>query len=494
MPAYIPTRHQLFLGTIAEERRALNRARSENSDEYKITVSIRGKQWPARVINLHCAGACIECERLTAWNGDVVDDLTIYYGKRALVTLDRVRWTWRSGSRAGFILGAAQACGTSGLITVKPHFEPTLCVPDPIKPDWMLFGRVSQISEECLRFRTSLSNRHLLPGTLLQDSIVRLPCLPDVVLQLRIANIEVECHQLGVVCGFSRPGRSHRRSLHQFSLFGLESGGGTALYRPQDRARESSAPGPGLRIEILSSGKDYREVLEIREAAYRDAGIIAESVTSKDFADEYDRRSIVIVARLNGRIIGTARLIRVDEPGQQFPFEDDVPAAALGPDSKYQYFETSRLAIHPDFQNTEVVLRLFQELGRQTILANRSAAALARTNQRKSYMQLGWEPVGREIPHPLLTGQTLQLMKLSQSKFLSGRNRSATAFELVVSPVIAALEYANVIHDRRLLSGRHWRFALEQAVLRALSTLRNRTAVQTKPPRVDGVYQNSTRS
>src|SRR4029453_1790093 len=63
-----------------------------------------------------------------------------------------------------------------------------------------------------------------------------------------------------------------------------------------------------LEFAFVRSSAEYREVLELRRAAYAAEGKIPPGTSADDMSNIFDSRSRIVVCKLRGRIVASARL------------------------------------------------------------------------------------------------------------------------------------------------------------------------------------------
>src|SRR5205809_5161325 len=121
-------------------------------------------------------------------------------------------------------------------------------------------------------------------------------------------------------------------------------------------------------------------------------------------ADDSDQRSLHLVARVGGLVVGAARLIRCTVQADRFMFEKEIPFSAVTQEERGDFLEISRVAIAREFQRRSVFAALVTAVAREVIRGGyQFALCLARTAQRACYSKCGFRTVSREILHPPLS-------------------------------------------------------------------------------------------
>lgn len=464
------------------ERRRLNRIRHFFSNELRCILHMGGLQYGARVIDFHCAGMRLELLRPDIALKELCR-IEVKYGKATVAEISDAAPIWKVGKELGISLnGKLSGNGKrkGQRYQIKDTFSPTVLATAVTRLKYPLHFSVTDLSFQGMRIQTSLSNKHLLTGMTLNSSI----SLPGVCLMnnlnLQIKHCQIINDRLSMGTQFVNASAENLKSFAQFAVFGSITSSPTneklkCISREFGRIRSL---GSCLHIENLSDDEDWLPIQEIRRSAYTEAGIVDSTIGISDMRDEYDARSIVIVAKIDGTVAGTVRLIRCDATTERFMFEEYISAEKLDrPLQRDTYLEISRLAIAPEFQNADIVVRLFEEIARQIILNGKAAICLARKSQRTSYGRAGFKVISREIPHPLLTDETLAVMTLHKEQFVSGSTLPALSWDVIARDVVENLRYAGLVAGSRGTVRRLLRRPLERGFL---NFSRNQQKLQTR--------------
>jgi Acetyltransferase (GNAT) domain len=333
---------------------------------------------------------------------------------------------------------------------VRPQFLPHVFAADPVKAEiGMTFRLLALADVECL-LDSSPCNRHLLPGLELRRAQCYFPLLGTIAVDLELTGIGFIDGRLRLRAKMAAVSRDIRRQLGQFRAFACAEAGDKQPIRRRDtiaQLRRTRLCGPGLRLDPISSSKEYRAVLELRHRAYLAADIVSSGTRSEDMADPMDLHSLILAARVNDVIVGTGRLIFCHESNHQFLFEKDIPFSAIGRLKRSDCVEVSRFAIDPELQDSDVMSAIVRGFARHAILTDKVGICLARTSQRASYAKYGFVLTSHEVPHPRLPGQTLALMMWTAEYFLAAAFARSKFQKQIISDVRQTAVFANLLRE-----------------------------------------------
>lgn len=108
-----------------------------------------------------------------------------------------------------------------------------------------------------------------------------------------------------------------------------------------------------ITFEIARDNTDKAQMYRLRYKVYLEQKYIHRKVSRVD-KDEYDQCSEHFIAKKNGKVVGTVRLILYSQLG--FPIEKYLNLKKhpiLDQDKKY-FAEVSRLAVDPDYRNKRI--------------------------------------------------------------------------------------------------------------------------------------------
>jgi predicted GNAT family N-acyltransferase len=160
-------------------------------------------------------------------------------------------------------------------------------------------------------------------------------------------------------------------------------------------------------------------VLELRYLANQAAGQIGEITTPEDTGDIHDARSRILVAKRNGKVIGTTRFryTQLDEPLEAEKF---VRWPASFP-RRDQIFEMSRLATHPDYRRSDLLSGLFRFGCTTCVDADRPWLVMSSMEKYVGfYSKIGFRPTGLSYEDPQWSGR-LNVMMVNYFDMIKGK-------------------------------------------------------------------------
>lgn len=471
-----------------EEKRSLNRIKVGPSIEFNAVIGINGQNLPCEIEDFHFEGVKILLPAHFEISKTPLDlsYFELKYGRKTLTRINNPK-VIRAVENSHIILTFTtfdDARGTRGKnrLHVKPSFRPILMVKDPIKIDVLINFNLINFNAHGMLLETSLSNKHLISGLELKDVTVVLPGIAILNIGLKIMHVKKNEDHIRLGVSLVDTTDENIQSLAQFAIFGTLPPADRRISSKYNEVRENVGPlkrlGTSVRIETLSTPQDYMSVLQIRYEAYRAANKLDQSATVESMADEFDERSLIIIAKIDGAIVATLRLVECKTPDERFPFEKFIPFSVIDKEeNRGKYYEVCRLAIDPKFQGTDILIKLFRENGRQTGINRKTNVCMSTKQLRKNYLQLGFKVVSEEIPHPVLKNESLALLAIDPDNFLKGKGMSVRAWDLVVSDVVDNLAYAEIIPKTSPKISRYFLRKIENLILKTSKRFRKKQKI-----------------
>jgi predicted GNAT family N-acyltransferase len=313
-------------------------------------------------------------------------------------------------------------------------FALTGIAPNPLRFHDFIYFRVEELSHGGVQFFSSLRNNLLLPGLRL-DAVLTFPGLGASEFRLRLVHTRIVddagVQRLRVGAQWLNPTRTGlgmaAQYLHQFG--------------PRVTPSELGAAGLPIRSASLAvsfsdvrNEEDYRQVLALRKRAYQTAGKLGVAAQDVDTADSFDDRARIIIARHQGEVVGSMRLMfhqaaDPTEHEQYFPWPSDFPP-------REQCIEVTRVCTHPAFRGSDLLYALFRHglfvaasSGRRYVLGSSTSKLL------KVYRRLGFQLTDLRYRHEALGGEEHRLFIGDLHGALKGK---------AVNPVLWNSLYADV--------------------------------------------------
>lgn len=464
------------------DKRILRRIKVLPDSAYVARVKLNNEEIDCRLIDYHSKGVSIELLNVKAWKYSQaeVTDLRILYGNMLLAEFNQMQIVWVD--EASNVMGLCfsnvfngEVVSRKSRLSINEDMFPTLLLKDPMHNNNFCHFQVINISINGLRAKTSISNKHLMPGMRLKEVQLFIPGCGNLAIELEIRHINIEGNKLFVGFSIVEDTQEFREFFGKFIIFGSQI---EKIDDVPNLLKEFNLSGKkishGFKLQVVESEDQYEQVLRIRLNAYKRTG----KVVNDDYtvmSDRYDKHSLILIMQSRGEVIATVRLVYTNDIHKNFPFEEYIkfPSDKLQRD-KYDYYEISRLAIAPKFQGSDVVRRLFQAVARE-VIANKKIAICTATNKLKPmYLALGAIDHKINWTHPLLKNEKLHLLTLVPENFVLGKNMYAQVWEQIAKLPVVFLANVGIVEKRSYLARiKHFlRLSVEQIVLKIIKKFR----------------------
>ncbi len=337
----------------------------------------------------------------------------------------------------------------SSRLEVSDQFKPFLVINDPVQIDRLLHFELMNISKHGLSLKTSLSNKHLTAGQTFKNVSLLLPIFGNVSLSIEIKRIVIKNNVLLIGVTFSDVNEQDIEKIAKFCLFGTnldikDSTLKQKMFAIKQNISTLKELGQGLKVETVNNDLDYAGALKIRFEAYKKASKLSDHITKyEDCADKFDQHSILLIAKIGKEIVGTVRMV-FSEDGKQFPFEEFIEHKDIAND-RASYYEVSKLAVDPYLQRSDIVVKLFKEVARLTILNSKTTLCFSTRILRPMYRKIGFAEISSEVSHPVLDNESLALMKIESDDFVFGNKMKTETWEKFSRSVVQNLEYGGML-------------------------------------------------
>lgn len=336
-------------------------------------------------------------------------------------------------------------------LNVLEKFKPFIIAKDPTLIDRTLHFDLKNVNSKGLALVTSLSNKHLVVGQKISNASLHLPIVDTVIIDFEIKRTRIENEKLILGVSLTSPTQLNLEKIAKFCLFGTtpeikDSSLKEKLHHIKENIYSLSNLGDGLTVEIVNNEKDFQGALKIRYVAYKKANKVLDSVNSyKDLEDAHDKHSIIMIAKIGSEVVGTVRMVYSRNESEKFPFEQYLEKNTSLHNDRTMYFEVSRLAIDPQLQRSDILVKLFKEVARITIVNNKTTLCFSTRILRPMYQKIGFKIISEEIPHPTIERETLALMKIESDDFIYGSKMKPEVWEKFSREVVLNLEYGGLL-------------------------------------------------
>lgn len=303
------------------------------------------------------------------------------------------------------------------------HFLPTGIALNPAKFNDYIFFSVVDISRQGMQLTTSLRNKFLVPGMILESSL-SLPLIGNTTLHLKIVNARItSTHGKDYL---SLGAEILENNEHISKLLGqylLQFGPSLTIAELRKSGFHIDNAKNQLSFNFVKTAEDYKEILELRKCAFTKAGILDISSPAESLSDMYDTRSRILYTKINNKIVGTVRLsfYALDEKNEydnyvkfpdNFPRRDEIVVA-------------SRACTSPDYEKAGIIYGMTRELI-LTVLQSRRRYILGCTADEllPLYEKLGFKPLGIYYNHPHFKNIKEQIILGDIFNILTGNSTS----------------------------------------------------------------------
>lgn len=322
-------------------------------------------------------------------------------------------------------------------------FMPNGIAPNPAKFNDFIYFKVVDVSSEGLQLATSLRNKLLIPGMILEASI-SFPLVGEIRAPVKILNVRIrsignkEVLALGV-----KLIDTNRTVLETLGQYCLQFGPPTTVSDLKTSGLKVQSTERALEFGFVKTKEDYLEVLALRKRAYSDAGKTQNLTDAEDMGDIYDTKSRIITAKHKSKLVGSARITFHSNEDQteyeQFlKLPSDIPR-------KTEMLVASRVCTSKEYRGSDLVYGLIRQIYLAAIQANRKYILGGSTDSLLPfYEKLGFRGTGAYFQHGSLNSVREQLLIADVVKVLMGESCSLRTWSKHFSDLS---DYVTNYHD-----------------------------------------------
>ncbi len=225
-----------------------------------------------------------------------------------------------------------------------------------------------------------------------------------------------------------------------------------------------------IEYDICRTDEDYNSILKLRHQAYGRVGKVEQQKTWEEMADEFDSRSILIIAKLKGQIVGSGRLTLAGL-NDTFELESSIKLPTKISEDRTKVLEVSRLCINDNFLGTNITHGIF-EWGFQYIVKSQVKWVISSTEKHLIYMykKIGFTISKSSFDLVTLKGKPHYFMYGQVKDVLQG-NMNLIAWNISFGNILKYLNKKKYINTHPFVKVKH-RIAtvLSRIVLKIIST------------------------
>lgn len=430
---------------MSQDQRSLRRIQNRFGPETSARLVVDGKAINCEVLDFNSVSIALKSIELEK-PIEKITSIEVLYGRQVISEITEPVLKRHDPGRGLVVLRLKSTLATHNKnrkerISLSHTRQGSLTGKDPFSNDLILFFRVSEVSEDGIKLISSKSNRHLVPGVILEKFSLtlpgRLPCIVD----LKIMRMDTDESFLELGCSFQKKSKKTDREIKRL-LFSQVELNEITTYSAEEIKREIRKIKKfrdQVYLSIASTDHEFKRVKEIRYSAYKAANKTKADQSVNDMLDHYDEHSLIYIAKIGVNIVGTVRLV-IRSEGKSLPFEEyynikDIPT--LNADS---CAEISKFAIDPLFQGTDLFLILFQKMlfesGAKEI---QSPVCIATKKLSPYYESIGAVRLAAPVQHPTIPKESLTLFLFDRERVVKAQ-MDALGWFLIASPALKLLK------------------------------------------------------
>src|SRR5215470_11889601 len=400
-------------------------------------VDIQGKNFgpfQASIIDFNAESLAVDVTALAELEklDSQIEGITITHGTREIRSIERPNVTLRKDDsqwKLIILLNPSErktAERRHKRIKTRENFKPFLRVSDPFHLSRIVNFQVENFNVDGLQLRTSLSNKHIIVGSTLENCQLLLPGIGVLTVNIVVCNASSKDRNLVLGCLFQSINKQALEMLAQYAIIGGDN------LPPHLRQRKELLRAAGLTtrslskpctIKVVETRQELEQILDVRLVAYKAAAKIPADATNEMMEDEYDTSSIIYCAKYGSDVIATIRANISQSDGQKFPFERYFGSCESLGIARHNACEISRLAILPEFQGSDLFIGFVKVTVQMLVKLHLNTMLCVATNKlTPMYQRIGAERMSDPVQHPVLIDESLNLYRIKTSSFLTGSN------------------------------------------------------------------------
>ena len=431
------------------EKRVLNRENGTNL-LYPVSCVLRrfDKEYVTEVINYHFKGACLRLGDISEKDHQFIKAgefrLDLFLGQTCLQSDISYRVSW-CDENDDHVFGVEFLNKIPSNVTRAERFVTNPNIPiqisgkDPLDPNRIILFQSIDVSETGMLLKTSLSNKHLLPGMKISAAQLQIPTQNSIDLELRIENTRPGSDEKSFLLGVTirDKKKDFAEAIRNYIPLAMPhlKGSDQYLQKMADSSVKSKKLKSLVTYRVIHTQAHYEEVLKLRFAGYGKHDKVKAGTTWKDQGEGLEQEGVIIGGFMGSQIVCSMEL-RFGDGKLPLRVEKMCGTSNIpGLDLK-RTVELNKLVIHPSVQGTDLVLGLLQRA--HTIVVNRGqldVLGVATDSLKGLYEGVGAVALGVRFPHPFLEDQFLNLMLVRREVYHEGIRFNPHAWSMVYKTV-----------------------------------------------------------
>ena len=446
------------------EKRTQHRDRGNNY-MYPVSCVLRGfgNEYTAEVVNYHFKGACLRVDSIPEFERERIKagdyKLDFYLGQVCLQSDIAYRVSWRD-EKESLVFGVEFQNRLSSNVERAERFVTNATIPiqasakDPLDPHRTIFFQVLDVSETGMLLKTSLSNKHLLPGMKLLKTQLQIPSQPTLELEIGIENTRPGSSEQSFLLGASIRDKKREfadaiRTYLPLAVPQLKEGD-QYLQKLAGSPFQSKKIKDAVTYRMIQTEEQYEQVLKLRFAGYGKHDKVKSGTTWQEQGEGLAHEGVIIGGYLGTKLVCSMELRFGDSQlplrTQKMLGTKDLPGVDLK-----RVVELNKVVVHPSMQGSDVILGLLQRA--HTIVVNRGqldVLGTATDSLKGLYEGVGAVSLGVRFPHPFLENAHLNLMLVRREVYHDGLRFNPHAWSMVYKTVHDHFATIGMVSGRKL--------------------------------------------
>lgn len=325
------------------------------------------------------------------------------------------------------------------------EFFPTGIAPNPVRFNDFIYFKIEDISYGGFKLIASLRNKFLISGITL-DSMINFPMVSQVNVKVKINNVKVESQNGKDVLAIGATYSTSDNNVNKVvSNYLLQFSNADSLSEIKDSGFLSETISETVNYTYVKTKEEFEEVLKLRYLSYKEAGKVEEGKTYMDMSDQYDAKSRIVIGKLKGEIICSARII-FHQLGDKLEQEQFVQWPVDMP-RQDEVVEIMRACTKPGFRGSDLLLGMFKFMSITVAQAKKNWIVICATNEMVPfYSKIGFKNIGLSYLHKKLNNIEHHIMVANFIDGMSGKSVNPIYWNIVWSDSVDYMSEYDLIN------------------------------------------------
>lgn len=324
------------------------------------------------------------------------------------------------------------------------HYLPTGIAPNPARFNDFVYFVIKDISATGFQLSTSLRNKFLIPGMVL-DATVSFPLIGEIRVNFQIINARItstgtkDTLSLGVK--LVSPTENTSSCIGQYIL---QFGPPSTVKELKTIGLKPISTDKAIEYSFVKTAEEYKKILELRHRAYSSVGKADSAANFDVMSDMFDTQSRILIASHLGKTVGSWRMT-FHSPDEK----NEYDRYATFPDSFFRRDETvvlSRICTDPEYRGSD----LFYGMMRQSLIVSlqskrRYILGGCSKELMPLYRKVGFQQTGIFFEHGGLKGVKEEVIVADSIGIITGRDVDVTVWDEIYSDLASYLEKDGMI-------------------------------------------------